>query len=157
MNIKEIIIKGLDWLGKFFKRFKAFGYLVVIIAMCFFFVNNGIKKNQAIKLAERILHLDLEKEVLLGQKNELSIERDSLKKVNFILKESRDSLIVVKNQYHQKSILYKRQRNEALEALKFITSDSSYKFLQNIAYPFLGHDDFSAQGVGSLQPCSKCL
>lgn len=144
----DIIKRNLDWAEKFFKRFKAFGYIVAVLFAIVYFTSHGYNKKEAIRIAEKLTGLNLEKDILREEKINLKIERDSLYDELYFAKEQYDSILVLKEQAEWKSTQDKREKNDALRSLRLVTSDSSHIFNQTIAYPFSGKKEY---GYNSLQ------
>jgi len=132
----------LDWADKFFKRFKAFGYLIAIVFIVFYFIENGFENREAIRMAEKITGLDMQKDLLIKEKANVKFERDSLLNENYNLKVERDEEIELKEKYKKKSIKEEIAKNNAIAALEFFTSNENYRYLQDIAYPYLGELEY---------------
>ena len=134
--------KYIDYITKFINRFKTFVFLVIVGILIFYIITGRISKNQAIKsateLAEKVSGLDLEKDLLIGQKLDVSRQRDSLINENYFLKEERDSIRNREIYYENLSWKYKRERNDARRLLPIYTPNQNYSFLDTEAYPFTG-------------------
>ena len=134
----EKFIKILDWFEKFFKRFKALGYLIAIIFVIIYFVNKGFEKKEAIRIAEKITGLNLERDLLLEEKKDLKKERLDLLDSIYNLNERYDSVIVLKDQEAWRSAKYRRERDEARREIRDFTPTERYVFLDETAYPYTG-------------------
>lgn len=158
-NIINLFKKGFDWLYNFYKRFQAVGFTILLIALIFSFIGNGCKKQYAVELAEKLLKLDIEKDLVEKkyeevefEKNNIAMERDSLEGVNETLVKQRDRAIVDKYEANRTVARYRKENRELLEALKYVSSDSSYQFLDQEAYPFPGPKEygFNARQVSGI-------
>lgn len=143
----KAFLKIVDWLEKFFKRFKVLGYIVVIGFLVFYFIQNGYEQKEAIRFAEKMTGLNLEKDLAVLEKNKIKSERDSLIEENYYLKESRDSIL--KEKVISDNMVRKEERAKilALNELKKISSDNSYKFIQKY-FPYIGNKSY---GFNSYQ------
>jgi hypothetical protein len=135
-------LKFIDYFEKFFKRFKVIGYFIVIGFLIFYFIENGFERKEALRVAEKITGLNLEKDILISQKTNVSRQRDSVLNENYFLKEERDSIKKREGYYNKLAQKYKRERNEARDALENLSPNENYRFLQDEAYPYLGLLEF---------------
>jgi len=144
--MKNYLAIVLDWTEKFSKRVKNLMFLILIGMLVFFLITGKIGRNQAIQSAkeavERISGLNLEKDILFNQKEIFRSERDSIREENFRIKEERDLALEQKEQAEWRSDRDKREKNDALRALRLVSSDSSHIFNQTVAYPFSGKKEY---------------
>lgn len=149
----KYFIEFIDYFEKFFKRFKIIGYFIIIGFVMFYFIENGFEKKRAIEVAEKLTGLNIEKDLLIGEKLNISNERDSILKENKILRFEKDSILKLKEQEAWKASKYKRERNEARKALVEYTPNENYDFLNTEAYPFIGKKeyDFNAKQIFGMR------
>jgi hypothetical protein len=134
--------KVLDWADKFFKRFRALGYIIAVIFLIVYFIDKGFDKREMLRVTEKITGLNMQKDLLIKEKENISEQRDSLISQNKILRAQRDSVLVLKEQEAWRSAKYKRERNEARRKLKEYTPNESYDFLDKEAYPYIGEKQY---------------
>lgn len=138
----EFIEKALDWSGKFFNRIKGLGYLVALIVFIIFFINHGCQKSHAKELLERITGLDIRNDLLLEDNKRLddSLKADALRIT--ALKESQQILIAEKSKLKKDNAKMRETIARIPNWILNLPADSSYAFLNNIAYPFPGEKKY---------------
>lgn len=132
----------IDWISKLFNRIKNIGFAIIVVTLVVSFIGNGCQKRDAIKVAERMLHLDFEYDVLKTDYNKSQIVIDSISKEKNLAVFQRDSVIEVKNYYKKEYSKYKIAHDKIAEEIDIIQPDSSYDFLQRKAYPFTGEKKY---------------
>jgi len=142
----KLFLNIIDWFEKFFKRFKVVGYFIVIGFFIFYIVENGWERKEAIRIAERFTGLDMEREIHVKEKAGWRKERLKLQDSIYNIKEQRDSVLVLKDQEAWRSSKYRRERDEARRELKEYTPSTSYVFLDQEAYPFIGDKEYRFNG-----------
>ena len=135
-----MVIKIIDWIGKNLGRIKTVGSVILILSLIVSLSGNGCSKRSMVEMTKKLTGLDLENLILRGtvEDNEKTIlrieaEKDTLRQAYSDLRGEKDSL--QKNEVWFKGE-YWRLRKEIAE----MSEDSSYNWLQRIAYPFGGDD-----------------
>lgn len=135
------IKKTLDWFEKFFKRFKALGYIIAIIFLIAYFWKDGFEAKKAIRLAEQITGLHINNDILLNKNkaldNALSIKDSLLAVKDFKI----DSVSEEEKVDELKTAYWQGEHGKIAEVLIEITSDSSYNFTQGV-YDYPGEKEY---------------
>ncbi len=133
-----ILNKILDWLGKWFARAQT---VALIVILAFFFISifqNGCDRREIAHLVESVTGLNVENDLL----HDHITERDTLLiKKDLTISRLNDSISLSQGRYNRLNGNYRalgrKYQNLAGELLT-ITGDSSYKFINETAYPFEG-------------------
>lgn len=139
----------LDWIIKTFERFQKILFLVILTFTILSIAGNGCQRSDIVNLTEKLTGMKISLERLNkenGLKNELIAEKDdriqdleikldSVKKREAQTKAS-EKLLLTENRKLKDNILK-------------ISEDSSYKWLQQVAYPFGG--DYKPFGFNGPQ------
>jgi len=142
LEIMKFAEKSIDWISKNLSRIKTAGLILIFILFVISFISNGCNRDQANRLFQRVTGLDMQNDIL------------SLR--NRTLQDSLNKEVVLRLQLeHSKTLLLKekqtliidnkilRERLAGIPAwLLNMPADSSYKFLNEIAYPFPGDQKF---------------
>lgn len=135
----------LDWWNKFSSRLKSLGYLIAVIFLILFIINNGLKRNHIEKLIEKTTGLNIKNDILMEENNQISVElakKDSI--IN--LKQLRiDSLSNAEKNALNERDYWKGKHDNISEDISKIPNDSSYKFLQS-KFNYPGSFEFPFNG-----------
>ena len=135
----------LDWWNKFSSRLKSIGYLIAVIFLILFVINNGIKRNHIERLIEKTTGLNVQNDILMKENKQLDNQID-LKDSLLIAKEKQiDSVSNIIAGAKIERNYWKEKYDDISEDLSKIPDDSSYSFLQSVfnypgkfIYPFNG-------------------
>lgn len=134
MTIGEIIDKVSDNLN----RIKTIGVLVLVVFLLLSLIKHGCNRNNIELMAEQLTGLHLSNGMLQNdivvRDSLLSAEKIHIKRLQDSLSYSDNRIAIIQSQYT--SLKYKY--NNISKVLKGYTADSTYKFLNKIAYPFPG-------------------
>lgn len=138
----KTITKILDWLSTFFSRVKGIGFLVALVAFIIFFVNNGCQKKHAEQLIEKITGLNIQNDLLMKDNK----EKDSLLLSEQIQRQKLESeyqfKVKERDRLFNENQRLKTQLKGISNYLLNIPADSSYAFLDKIAYPYEGEKKY---------------
>lgn len=143
MKLPEISIgKIIDWFGKNISRIKTAGVILTTCLMLFSFVRGGCSKKEAVTLIQTVTGLDIANGLL--KKENLQLADSLVKEVlrREALQKERDALLKEKKTLsNDNASLRKKIADIPLWVLN-LPVDSSYKFLDEKAYPFPGEKRF---------------
>ena len=132
----------IDSIGKTVSRAKTMGVLVLAGFFCVSLVQNGCDRERVAALTETLTGLDVQNSVLLNSITSLDstliAKQDSIN----MFKDSAlrlDQQVRLLNVKYRK--LYKAYERE-LTAVDIVSVDSSYTYLTQVAYPFIGEPTF---------------
>lgn len=138
MNIILSIEKFLDWFNKNLSRIKTIGLLLLFVLFIISFVSNGCNREQANKLFKQVTGLDLQNDILSLRNRALTDSLNKEKILRLQLEHSRALLLTEKETLAKDNERLKKQLAGIPAWLLNMPADSSYKFLNEIAYPFPG-------------------
>jgi len=141
-NILRYIGIALDWVNKNLGRLKTTGLILVFFLFVISFVNNGCNRKDAVKLVERITGLDLRNDILSLHNRTLQDSLNKEKILRLKLEHSKALLLKEKETLAKDNKRLKKQLAGIPEWLLNMPADSSYKFLNEIAYPYPGEQRF---------------
>lgn len=142
LEILKLTEKFIDWFSKNISRIKSIGILLLVILFIISFINNGCNKEYANKLVEKITGLNFQNDILNINNKKL---QDSLEKERIIrlkLESSKAILIIERETLTKENDRLKRKLAGIPAWLLNMPADSSYKFLNEIAYPYPGEHKF---------------
>ena len=134
--------KAIDWFGKNISRIKTIGMIVLLVLFIISFINNGCNRDYANRLVQQVTGLDIQNDVLNQHNRSL---QDSL---------ARERLLRLELQKHSgvleiEKVILASDNAKLKKTLAGIPAwilnmptDSSYKFLNEIAYPYAGEKRF---------------
>lgn len=136
----------IDWLNKVFSMLKNFGYLIAIVFVILFLVNNGLKKNRIEKLIKKTTELNTKNDILI-KNNKLLDDQLGLKDSLLVFKEDQlDSISDVIKKSKIKESYWKSKYDNIAEDLSKIPDDSSYRFLISV-FNYPGEYLYSFNGL----------
>lgn len=147
-----IISKFLDKISDNLERIKTIGVLIVSVLFITSLINNGCNRSEMESMVEKLTGLNISNDLLQKdiqhQDSILKAKNDSIKKLKTEITASKKQ----SNKLERENIKIKREYNNLAEELLRIPADSSYKFLDSIAYPFQGIKEypFNSQQVKGM-------
>jgi len=141
-KIFSYIGKGLDWIGKNAGRIKNCGLILLFLLFALSFINGGCNRRTAERLFQQVTGLDLQNDILSLKNRGL---KDSLNAEHILrlhIEASMERLEKEKTSLASDNANLKKKLAEIPAWLLNMPADSSYKFLHDTAYPFLGTDKF---------------
>lgn len=141
----------LDWWNKFSSRLKSIGYLIAVIFLILFIINNGIKRNHIEKLIEKTTGLNVQNDILMKENKQLDNEIDSKDSLIHLKQKKIDSLSKEEKHAIDQRNYWKTKYTNISDDLSKIPDDSSYAFLQNkFNYPGTFRFPFNGPQVKGL-------
>jgi len=141
-DITKKIEAIINKVGKFISTFKTIGLIVLMVLFGISLINNGCDRQEANDLLERVTGLNVQNDILkkdIKQRQKEIAFRDS------IINHYKDSLAVVvkakEGLDYDYGVLEGEYRDIASKLIKTPT-DSSYVFLDRVAYPYSGEKKF---------------
>jgi len=141
-KITAFLGQSIDWIGKNISRIKTITVVLLFTLFIISFVSNGCNREQANHLFARVTGLDLQNDILSLRNRTLRDSLDQERNIRRLLEASKARL------EDEKHILVKdnkrlRQQLAGIPGwILNMPTDSSYKFLNEIAYPFAGEKKY---------------
>ena len=132
----------IDWFGKNISRIKTCGLILLLILFIISFVNNGCNREYANTLIERITGLDVQNDIL--NLHNRSLQDSLIKERELRIELERHSTVLERERVilATDNAKLKKRLAEIPVWLLNLPADSSYKFLDEEAYPYTGEKRF---------------
>lgn len=133
-----MITKIIDWLDKSIGRIKTVGTLVIIILFIVSVSINGCNRKQAEVFVEKITGLNIQNDILSLSNKKLDSALVDEKIWRKVFEQKAESLDRQKTLLLEENQKLRNKLALVPSTLIHITSDSSYKYLQEVAYNYPG-------------------
>ena len=142
LEILKIADKSIDWISKNLGRIKTIGIILIFTLFVISFISNGCNRDQANKLFQKVTGLDLQNDILSLRNRTL---QDSLNKeiaIRLNLMRSKELLEQDKYKLLSDNKTFKKRLADIPAWLLNMPADSSYKFLNEVAYNYPGEKKY---------------
>lgn len=132
----------IDAIGRNIDRIKTVGVLVLVALVIMSAVNNGCNRTQLENMVEKVTGLNVKNDIL---QSGIKIRDSVLIAQNDSIQRLKDEITVSKSNESQlalENVKIKRKYNDLASILIKIPADSSYAFLDRVAYPYLGEKKY---------------
>lgn len=136
------LLTSIDNIGKLFGRIKTIALIIIVVLFGLSALRSGCQRDQINELIRRVSGLDVENDLLykrMMEKQEkvyqIELERDSLKTVE-------EELIAKLEDIKEENRKFRESMSDIPADILETPADSSYKFINQVAYPFGGKKEF---------------
>lgn len=134
--------KAIDWFGKNMGRIKTGAVAVMTILLIVSFVRGGCSRQDAANLLHQVTGLDIQINNLQSENKILVDSLVSEVQKRMMLQREKDSLLNIKLGLDKDNEVMRKRIASIPQWILNIPADSSYKYLQEKAYPYAGEKRF---------------